>query len=196
MSRVPSLAEARRRARGHPRRAGGYRGGRPRRRSGRCGRRSGPGRFPAPTSAAAGWWPSERCPGTSGAAAGDEDSPLPVTASEVRAPELAALLAEHACTYRLRSRKTADGSTETYEEEVTPQASALAAALASKEWPQLRPLFGIVGAPVLRPDGSLLQQPGYHDPGTCPVPGQQGAAQPRCRRTPTAARCRRPATSC
>ena len=62
----------------------------------------------------------ERVSGTAGAAAGDEDSPLPVTASEVRAPELAALLAEHTNTYRLRSRKTADGGTETYEEEVTP----------------------------------------------------------------------------
>src|SRR5207247_7079808 len=97
----------------------------------------------------------EKVSGTAGAAAGDKDSPLPVTASEVRAPELAALLAEHTNTYRLRSRKTPDGGTETYEEEVTPPASTLAAALASKEWPQLRPLFGLVGAPVLRPDGRL-----------------------------------------
>jgi len=108
----------------------------------------------------------ERVSGTAGAAAGDEDSPLPVTASEVRAPELAALLARHTNTYRLRSRKTADGGTETYEEEVTPSPATLTAALAPKEWPELRPLYGIVGAPVLRPDGTLLQQPGY-DPATC-----------------------------
>jgi hypothetical protein len=106
----------------------------------------------------------EKVSGTPGAAAGDEDSPLPITASEVRAPELAALLAEHAHTYRLRTRKTEDGSTETYEEEVTPPPNVLTAALARKEWPKLRPLFGIVGAPV-RLDGSLLQEPGY-DPAT------------------------------
>jgi hypothetical protein len=107
----------------------------------------------------------ERVSGTPGAVAGDEDSPLPITASEVRAPELAALLAEHANTYRLRTRKTSDGGTELYEEEVTPPPNVLTAALARKEWPKLRPLFGIVGAPVLRPDGSLLQDPGY-DPAT------------------------------
>src|SRR6185437_6375827 len=50
---------------------------------------------------------------------------------------------------------------ETYEEEVTPSPAALTAALAPKEWPHLRSLLGIVGAPVLRPDGSLLQTPGY-----------------------------------
>jgi hypothetical protein len=107
----------------------------------------------------------ERVSGTPGAVAGDEDSPLPITASEVRAPELAALLAEHTNTYRLRTRKTPDGGTELYEEEVTPPPNVLTAALARKEWPKLRPLFGIVGAPVLRPDGSLLQDPGY-DPAT------------------------------
>jgi hypothetical protein len=107
----------------------------------------------------------ERVSGTPGAVAGDEDSPLPITASEVRAPELAALLAEHTNTYRLRTRKTSDGGTELYEEEVTPAPNVLTAALARKEWPKLRPLFGIVGAPVLRPDGSLLQDPGY-DPAT------------------------------
>jgi hypothetical protein len=55
----------------------------------------------------------EKVSGTTEAAAGDEDSPLPVTASEVRAPELAALLAEHTNTYRVRSRKAENGSTET-----------------------------------------------------------------------------------
>ena len=48
---------------------------------------------------------------------------------------------------------------------MTPPPNVLTATLARKEWPKLRPLFGIVGAPVLRPDGSLLQDPGY-DPAT------------------------------
>ncbi len=103
----------------------------------------------------------ERVSGTVAGTTGDEDSPLPVTASEVGPPSLAALLAEHTHTFRTRTRKTDDGRQETYQEEVTPPTPALAAALAPKEWPHLRPLYGIVGAPVLRPDGSLLQQPGY-----------------------------------
>jgi hypothetical protein len=132
----------------------------------------------------------ERVSGTPGALAGDEDSPLPVTASEVRPAGLAALLAAHTFTYAVKSRKGKDGP-ETYEEEVTPPNTVLAAALEPKEWPRLRPLFGIVGAPVLRPDGTLLQEPGY-DPATClylaskvplnPVPEKPSAAQVRTAR--------------
>ena len=186
MSRVPSLAEARRRAEA-------IRHVKP-----DIEASSGPaairalreaindGRIPGTYVSSGRVVVVERVSGTAGAAAGDEDSPLPVTASEVRAPELAALLAEHTNTYRLRSRKTADGGTETYEEEVTPSPATLTAALAPKEWPELRPLYGIVGAPVLRPDGTLLQQPGY-DPATClylaskvplePVPGEPSGQQ-------------------
>jgi hypothetical protein len=133
----------------------------------------------------------ERISGTPGALAGDEDSPLPVTASEVRAPGLAALLAAHTYTFQMKTRKAAQGGTETYPEEVTPPNSVLTAALEPKEWPNLRPLFGIVGAPVLRPDGSLLQEPGY-DPATClylankvpldPVPEAPAGAQVRAAR--------------
>ena len=98
----------------------------------------------------------EKISGTVGGTTGDEDSPLPVTASEVTPPVLAHLLAAHTYTYRTRA-SSADGGAQ----EVTPPTAVLAAALAPKEWRRLRPLFGIVGAPVLRPDGSLLQQPGY-----------------------------------
>ncbi len=103
----------------------------------------------------------EEVSGTAGASSGNEDLPLPVTASEVGPPALAGLLAAHTFTYRTRTRKGDDGSDETYSEEVTPPNPVLAAALALKTWPRLRPLHGIVGAPVLRPDGSLLQVPGY-----------------------------------
>ena len=186
MSRVPSLAEARRRAEAV------------RRAKPDIEAPSGPAAIRAIRKAVdAGQVPGtyvsggrvvvvEKVSGTTEAAAGDEDSPLPVTASEVRAPELALLLAEHTNTYRLRSRKTPDGGTETYEEEVTPPPAILTAALAPKEWPGLRPMLGIVGAPVLRPDGSLLQRPGY-DPATClylaskvpldPVPEEPSAEQ-------------------
>ena len=127
MSRVPSLAEARRRAEATRRAKPDIEAA-----SGPATIRAlreaiGTGKIPGTYVSSGRVVAIEKVSGTPGAAAGDEDSPLPVTASEVRAPELAALLAEHTYTYRLRSRKTADGSTETYEEEVTPPASTLAA---------------------------------------------------------------------
>ncbi|GAA3801651.1 hypothetical protein GCM10022226_21850 [Sphaerisporangium flaviroseum] len=97
--------------------------------------------------------------------AADEDAPLPVTASPITPATLAGLLAEHAYVYRLRSRKTGKGATETYEEEITPPREILASVLAAKTWPKVPPLRGVIGAPVLRRDGTLLQQPGY-DPTT------------------------------
>jgi hypothetical protein len=105
----------------------------------------------------------EEVSGSAMATAGDEDSPLPLTASEVTAPSLAALLADHTFTYRLKTRKGDDGQPDTYEEEATPGAQSLSAALARKTWPGLLPLHGIVGAPVLRPDGTLLQEGGYDE---------------------------------
>jgi hypothetical protein len=98
----------------------------------------------------------EKVSGTVGGTSGDEDSPLPVTASDVSPAVLASLLAKHTVTYKTKPSSAGGG-----DEEVTPSNAVLGAALAPKEWPQLRPLYGIVGAPVLRPDGSLLQKPGY-----------------------------------
>ncbi|MBB5074557.1 hypothetical protein [Nonomuraea endophytica] len=92
--------------------------------------------------------------------AADEDSPLPVTASPLTPATLAGLLAEHAYVYRLRTRKGQDGE-EWYEEEVTPPRDILASVLAGKTWPELPPLRGVIGAPVLRRDGTLLQEVGY-----------------------------------
>lgn len=103
----------------------------------------------------------EEVSGSATALAGDDDSPLPVTAGEITAASLAALLAEHTFTYREKTRKTKDGGSEKYQEEATPGAQSLAAVLARKTWDGLLPLHGIVGAPVLRIDGTLLQEPGY-----------------------------------
>ncbi|GAA0949104.1 hypothetical protein [Nonomuraea longicatena] len=97
--------------------------------------------------------------------AADEDSPLPVTASPVTPATLAGLLAEHVYVYRQRARKTPDGSVETFEEEVTPPRDILSSVLAGKTWPGVPALRGVIGAPVLRRDGTLLQAPGY-DPAT------------------------------
>ncbi len=103
----------------------------------------------------------EEVSGAATALAGDEDSPLPVVASEVKPPELAALLAQHTFTYKKRPGKEKSGEARVDEGEVTPAPALLAAALAAKKWPGLHPLYGIAGAPLLRPDGSLLQDPGY-----------------------------------
>lgn len=98
-------------------------------------------------------------------AAGDEDSPVPVTATRVDAPGLASILAQRTFTFTVRTRKTQDGGEETVKVEVSPPTAILRAALAPKDWGSLRPLYAIAAAPVLRPDGTLLQEPGY-DPAT------------------------------
>lgn len=105
----------------------------------------------------------ETVSGSAAVVAGDDDSPLPVTAAEVGSASLAGLLADHTFTYRTKTRKDENGKQETYEEETTPGAQSLTAALARNTWPGLHPLHGIVGAPVLRPDGTLLQEPGYDE---------------------------------
>ncbi|MFI6516966.1 hypothetical protein ACIBF1_15535 [Spirillospora sp. NPDC050679] len=97
--------------------------------------------------------------------AADEDSPLPHTASPITPATLAGLLAEHAYVYRMRSRRDGNGGVEHYEEEITPPRDILSSVLAGKTWPGLLPLRGVIGAPVLRRDGTLLQHPGY-DPAT------------------------------
>ncbi|MEU4239761.1 hypothetical protein [Actinoplanes sp. NPDC026619] len=99
------------------------------------------------------------------AGAADEDSPLPVAASPLNPAGLAGLLAEHANVYRTKYRKNAAGEMEPYDEECTPPRDVLSAVLAGKTWPGVPALRAIIGAPVLRRDGTLLQTPGY-DPAT------------------------------
>jgi len=93
--------------------------------------------------------------------AGDEDVPMPVRITTLRPPLLAALLAEHAEVYRLRA--TAGAKKEFYEEETTPPAAVLGAVLARQSWPGLPVLHKVISTPILRPDGTLLQTPGYDE---------------------------------
>jgi hypothetical protein len=99
--------------------------------------------------------------GAAGPTAGDEDAPLPLAASPLRPPLLAALLAEHADVIRLRVNERG----EQVDEEVSPPGHVLAAVLARQSWTGLPVLRRIISTPVLRPDGTLLQTPGY-DPAT------------------------------
>lgn len=46
---------------------------------------------------------------------------------------------------------------------VNPPQQCYRALLNRGHWPELRPLEGIVECPVLRPDGSILQEPGYDE---------------------------------
>ncbi|WP_433267237.1 hypothetical protein ACQPZF_00915 [Actinosynnema sp. CS-041913] len=109
----------------------------------------------------------------SGAALADhaaaQPAALPVSADPVTASGLAFLLAHHTYVHRLKKDKETGELTEV---EASPTKTALSAVLSSRYWPGVRPLTGIVGSPVLRPDGTLLQTPGY-DPATglyhCPA---------------------------
>jgi hypothetical protein len=93
--------------------------------------------------------------------AGDDDAPLPLAASKVTPPRLAALLADHLNVIEHR----AAGKNGHAEVPVTPSRAVLSAVLSHRHWPGLPALRGLISAPVLRPDGTLLQDPGY-DPAT------------------------------
>jgi hypothetical protein len=120
----------------------------------------------------------EQVSGSAGIGAGDEDAPLPVAAATMTPPVLAHLLAQHTYTYHYTTKGN--------QEEYCPPREVLAAALAPREWPGVRALHGVIGAPVLRRDGTLLQEPGY-DPATGlylaptvhidPIPEQPAAEQ-------------------
>jgi hypothetical protein len=97
---------------------------------------------------------------------------LPTATEPITAASLAWLLAHHTFCYRLKPAKTKGPATmddtdagaaapELERVEASPTKSALSAVLSQRYWPGVRPLLGIVGAPVLRPDGTLVQTAGY-----------------------------------
>lgn len=93
-------------------------------------------------------------------ASGDEDAPLPLAATKVTAARLAALLAEHLNVLELDTRRGGQALTP-----VSPKTPVLSAVLSHRHWPGLPALRGLISVPVLRPNGTLLQDPGY-DPAT------------------------------
>jgi len=104
----------------------------------------------------------EQVSGTANQDAGDRDKPLPVTSDVLTPPRLALHLAEHTYTYRMTA-KTRNKVTTIEETEVSPPGNALQAVLAGRNWPKVPALRGIIGAPVLRGDGTLLQARGYDE---------------------------------
>ncbi|WP_292652773.1 hypothetical protein [Nocardioides sp.] len=91
---------------------------------------------------------------------GDEDVPPPLRSAELRPALLARLLAEQAEVYRTRQRANGGAS---YDEEITPPRHVLESVLSRSTWPGLPVLHKVITTPVLRPDGTLLQTPGYDE---------------------------------
>ena len=103
----------------------------------------------------------EQVSGAADPTAGDDDVALPVAASVLKPALLANLLATHTDVIQSKVNEKGD----TYDMEVSPPTNVLNAVLAGSSWPGLPVLRRIISTPVLRPDGTLLQTPGY-DPAT------------------------------
>jgi hypothetical protein len=74
---------------------------------------------------------------------------------------LKAILTEVAQWERKKEVKSKDGPPEWKTLATTPSDDVVAAVSQRGEWSRVRPLTGIVEAPTMRPDGSILQTPGY-----------------------------------
>ena len=101
----------------------------------------------------------EAVSGAADPTSGDDDVALPLVASPLKPPLLASLLAQHTevvSTELDRNKQAMDA-------EVTPPVQVLAAVLSGRSWPGLPPLRRIISTPVLRGDGTLLQDPGYDE---------------------------------
>lgn len=85
---------------------------------------------------------------------------IPQVILDITPDSLVLLLTRHTDTYK--SRATHHGPVETA---ALPSSTTIKAVLAETHWPGLPPLQGIVTAPVIRPDGTILQTEGY-DPAT------------------------------
>jgi hypothetical protein len=91
----------------------------------------------------------------------DDDAPNKVF-TIVGPNRLRRMLATNTYGYRLVNRSV-DGEKVTVEEEILPTLEICRDVLSTLEWPKLRPLYGIASAPFFRPDGALVQTPGYDE---------------------------------
>ena len=99
--------------------------------------------------------------GVAGSPDTDGSRPLPMKVTALDPALLKSLLARFTFTFRWVPSKVPNDPPE--QVEMSPDAGLLASALAPSSWPGLAPLTGVVGAPVLRPDGTLLTKPGYDE---------------------------------
>jgi hypothetical protein len=86
-----------------------------------------------------------------------QEKSLPLAVVDVTPDGLRRLLARHAYVYKVRTKANGD-ETKT---PVSPSVAVAKAVLSETHWPKVRPLAGVIGAPVMRPDGTVLQEPGY-----------------------------------
>lgn len=79
--------------------------------------------------------------------------------SVLPAPQIRRLMSVHARWFK--TKKTRDGD---FEIVPAPPPSAIVDQVATLgEWPDIRPLEGITEVPTIRPDGSLIESPGYDE---------------------------------
>lgn len=97
----------------------------------------------------------------SGHTVADQPHTLTRSIHPVSPDSLRRLLAQHTDTYRTKTK-----GEQTVSVPASPAVATCKAVLTETRWPKVPGLVNIVGAPVLRPDGSILQEPGY-DPDTC-----------------------------
>lgn len=86
---------------------------------------------------------------------------IPQVILDLTPDSLVRLLARHTYTYKAKQNK----DDEWVETPAIPAASIVKPALSETHWPDMSPLRAIATAPVIRPDGTILQDPGY-DPDT------------------------------
>lgn len=82
---------------------------------------------------------------------------IPQVILDLTPDSLVRLLARHAHTYKAKQDKEG----EWVETPAIPAATIVKPALSETHWPNMLPLRAIATAPIIRPDGSILQQPGY-----------------------------------
>ncbi|HEY9391307.1 MAG TPA: hypothetical protein VIR27_16270, partial [Mycobacteriales bacterium] len=90
----------------------------------------------------------------------DQVHQLPKAVMPLTADGLRLSMARHAHCYRIK--KSGEDYIET---PAGPAATTCRAILTATRWDAVPPLAAIIGSPVIRPDGSILQDPGY-DPAT------------------------------
>lgn len=93
----------------------------------------------------------------SGDVLAEQEHGLPLAVVDVSPDALRRLLARHTRLYKATEKKDGDIK----KTPASPTVGIARAVLSETHWPKVRPLSGVIGAPVMRPDGTILQEPGY-----------------------------------